>query len=65
MFSLKAQINMYNKYYQQKLGRKPDAFISVRGYAGSFLAEDNQEVKYPAMYSLKTQSLTYTYLKRV
>lgn len=56
---------MYNKYYQQKLGRKPDAFISVRGYAGSFLAEDNQEVKYPAMYSLKTQSLTYTYLKRV
>lgn len=56
---------MYNKYYQQKLGRKLDALISAGGHAGSFLAGDNQEIKYPAMYSLRTQSLTYAYLKRV
>lgn len=55
---------MYNKHHQQNLGRKLDAFISVGGHAGSFLAGDNQEVKYPAMYSLRTQSLTHAYLKR-
>lgn len=56
---------MYNKHYQQKLRKKLDALISVGGHAGSFLGGDNQEVKYPAMYSLRTQSLTQAYLKRV
>lgn len=54
---------MYNKHYQQKLGNKLDALISVGVHAGSFLAGDNQEVKYPVMYSLRTQSLTHAYLK--
>lgn len=57
---------MYNKHQQQKLGRKLDASldasISIGGHAGSFLAGDNQEVKYPALYSLRTQSLTHAYL---